>query len=614
MKKIGICFAVVFCLFTLGSNAQFYTQGDISVMLQPNGSHDSTICSTQGQMMYAITIQNSFTGDSVKVKDMSGNLIFEEGNFSGQNPWNVMAPIYTAFGSIPDYMITGGIANFFSPETKVISGPDTIYNISNLFFVPVPDPCSYGNVTGQIYIDYNSDCVFNGSDVPLNSIMAYADVSLNSPSMTSTSSNSYSNGSGNYNIQVQESWMTSFNVVIPSQYQFIFPSTACSPPFYNFNSLSQSNVDFSLQCTNNLDVRCAVQSSGVVRPGIPFTLNPYVNNTGCTAASGTLKLVLDPNVVYNSGLSSNPATTVSGDTLFWDYTNLSNISNGMYWNSFFAGVYLTPDAVVNIGDTLCFQTVTNIPVGDVDTLNNTYSICLPVVNSYDPNMKEVSPRGTGVQGLIPLSTSDLYYTIHFQNTGTAVAYIISVIDTLDADLDANSLEILGASHSMIPQWLGPGIVKFNFNWIMLPDSTTNEALSHGFVSYKIKLNNSLPAGIQIENTAHIIFDYNPAIVTNTTLNTLSTLTAAGEMFSGDKSISVYPNPFSDMTTFVISNFNSEGSYSFELTDIIGNSVRSINDINSNSFQLSRNDLQNGIYLYHIFQAGTIVGNGKLVIQ
>ncbi|MFH0893922.1 MAG: T9SS type A sorting domain-containing protein [Bacteroidota bacterium] len=56
------------------------------------------------------------------------------------------------------------------------------------------------------------------------------------------------------------------------------------------------------------------------------------------------------------------------------------------------------------------------------------------------------------------------------------------------------------------------------------------------------------------------------------------------------------------------------SYSFELTDMIGNSVKAMKNINSNSFQISRNDLQNGMYFYRIYQAGNIVGTGKLVIQ
>src|SRR5438105_3523423 len=93
---------------------------------------------------------------------------------------------------------------------------------------------------------------------------------------------------GNYSMDVQQSWMTSYNVTIPTYYQFIFPSTTCSPTAYNFTTLPQSNVDFSLQCTSNIDVQCYVGSPGSARPNIPFYISPFVNNTGCDPASGTL--------------------------------------------------------------------------------------------------------------------------------------------------------------------------------------------------------------------------------------------------------------------------------------------------------------------------------------
>lgn len=613
MKKTTILLAVIFCFITLYSKAQ-YTQGDITVLLQPSGTHDSTTCATQGQLIYFITIQNSFAGDSVKVKDMSGILVYEEENISGQNPWYVTAPNISAFGFLPDNQITGGVANFFGPPSKVISGADTIYNIPNFYSVPVPNPCVFGSVTGKIYVDYNGDCIFNGADVPLNAIQTSSAINLNSPTMSYTSASGYSNASGDYNIQVQQSWMTDFNVIIPSQYQFIFPSSACSPASYNFTSLNQDSVDFSLQCTSNLDLNCAVQSSGVVRPNIPFNLFPYVNNLGCTAISGTLKLVLDADVVYDSFSSSNPANSVVGDTLIWNYTNLSNLSNGMYWNSFFGGVLLTPNSNVNIGDTLCFQVFTDVPVGDVDQTNNFATLCLPVVNSYDPNMKEVSPRGIGTQGDIPQSTTDLTYTIHFQNTGTATAYFISVVDTLDSSVLPGSLEILGTSHSMIPQWLGPNIVKFNFYNIMLPDSTTDEPFSHGFVSFKINLNSSLPIGTQIKNKAQIYFDSNPAIVTNITLNTIASLTNIEEKTPSNISVNAYPNPFSEMTTFEINDNKSNETYSFVLIDLLGKQVKSMNNISNKQFQISRAGLSNGIYLYKIYNAKSLINIGKLVIQ
>jgi hypothetical protein len=55
---------------------------------------------------------------------------------------------------------------------------------------------------------------------------------------------------------------------------------------------------------------------------------------------------------------------------------------------------------------------------------------------------------------------------------------------------------------------------------MLPDSTTNAEESQGFLSYRIAIAQPLETGTEINNTASIYFDNNPAVVTNTTWHTI----------------------------------------------------------------------------------------------
>jgi uncharacterized repeat protein (TIGR01451 family) len=612
MKKFYLL--LLFCLSIIVSKAQMFTQGDVSVMPQPMMNHDSTICSSTCNLFYSITITNSFMGDSVKIKDMSsGYLITSDVNVSGANPWYVYlsVPVYNMF--ISDDQVSGGSVLFFGPTVKVISGPDTIFNINNVYPFSVSNPCSYGSVSGRVYIDNNSDCVFNTGDVALTSIPVTSNSNLNSPSMSSTNASGYSNGSGAYNINVQQSWLVDYNVAIPSNYQFIFPSSACSPGSYNFTTVPQTNVDFSLQCTSNVDVQCYAGSSGIVRPNVPFYLYPSVSNTGCDSASGQLKLILDNRVAYNAGLSSAPLPAVSGDTLTWNYSNLTNLTSGGYWNSFFANVHLTPNTSVGAGDLLCFTVYTNPPVADINSSNNEFYFCLPVVNSYDPNFKEVSPEGVGTEGYFSTPPdSVLTYTIHFQNTGTAAALNISIIDTLDADLNPKSLQILGASHSVTPEWIAPGVVKFNFYNINLADSSSNEAASHGSVSYRIKMRGGLAYGTQIKNTADIYFDFNPAIVTNTTIRTLTGPLGITEQ-KQNANFNVFPNPFSESTTFVIQSDKLNETYFFEMTDVLGKKVKQTATMEK-QFKISREGLQNGMYFYNITDSKGVVGKGKVIIK
>jgi Secretion system C-terminal sorting domain len=84
--------------------------------------------------------------------------------------------------------------------------------------------------------------------------------------------------------------------------------------------------------------------------------------------------------------------------------------------------------------------------------------------------------------------------------------------------------------------------------------------------------------------------------------------------SFNNNIHVYPNPFSDNTTFSIQSDKLNEMYSFELTDVLGKKVKSITGIMEKEFQISRTDLKNGIYFYKLTTAKSTVGIGKFVIK
>ena len=339
--------------------------------------------------------------------------------------------------------------------------------------------------------------------------------------------------------------MIDYTIALPPYYAFIFPYSPCFiSPTYTFGTLPQSGVDFPLLCSSNVDVQCNALSPGRLRLHRSFYMHPYVTNTGCDAASGVMHFIKDHRVIYDPSLSIHPADIVHGDTLIWNYSGLSNLSDSGYWNSFISDVYLTMDGTVSAGDSLCFSGYSNIPTMDINPANNSFAFCVPVVYSYDPNMKEVSPAGVGPQGYIPADHDTLTYTLHFQNTGSDVAQDVKIIDTLDSHINAKSLKILGSSHNMSPKWLSPRIVEFDFNNINLPDSGANFAASQGQVRFSVALNNGLPVGTQIKNTGYIYFDANPAVVTNTTLNTIHTRSGVNQITT-NTGVIVYPNPATD---------------------------------------------------------------------
>ena len=151
--------------------------------------------------------------------------------------------------------------------------------------------------------------------------------------------------------------------------------------------------------------------------------------------------------------------------------------------------------------------------------DNRDSIEQVIVGSYDPNDKQVRPSGDIQQEFIE-NGEWLDYLIRFQNTGTAVAEQVVVKDQLDDLLDPLSIRIVGSSHDYEVQIDSLNELSFTFANIFLPDSTSDEVNSHGFIRFLILPKSNMQEGEFISNEARIFFDFNPPIITNTTVTYL----------------------------------------------------------------------------------------------
>ncbi len=133
----------------------------------------------------------------------------------------------------------------------------------------------------------------------------------------------------------------------------------------------------------------------------------------------------------------------------------------------------------------------------------------------NPNAISVTPSGYTNDHLIPTAQYIFEYRIDFQNTGNDTAFNVVLIDTISKSLDLLSFLPIASSHPYILDVDSPGVLKFEFDNILLPDSGTNEALSKGFVVFSINRDSSLTEGDTISNSASIYFDFNQPIITNT---------------------------------------------------------------------------------------------------
>jgi uncharacterized repeat protein (TIGR01451 family) len=525
--KSPLILLVILSLLTFNSSAQFYSSGDITINAYGFGNHSAAQCSSMGSMIYDITISNSQLGDVFKLNypGLGGYNILTTTNTTGASTWTIN---YNDMISIsPDQILnnTPGYAYFFFQDKKAIIthvggnqlAQDTLHLNNVNFSLYVPDPCTYQSISGKAYYDENSNCLFDAGDINLNGVYITAQSNVGS-------GGDYTNTSGDFSATLQETNLTSYTVSLPSNYQFIYQSTSCAPVSYTSTVLPETGFDFSLQC-EDIDLYASGNGPWLAEPNIPFNVYAGVGNIGCTPASGILKLKLDPRVVYSPTGSTNlPASIISsttGDTLVWNFSNLSSLSNGAYWNAFISRIKVTPLTSVAIGDVLHFSYTSTIPLQDVNTSNNQGSFYVTIATAYDPNFKEVQPKGLEANGYIASTTEELNYTIHFQNSGTASAHNIYVIDTLDTAIDPKSLHIELTSHLMNPVWLAPNVVKFHFPSIELPHEAANEAGSHGMVSFKVRLNPGVPVGTVIKNRGFIYFDYNAPIITDYATSTLA---------------------------------------------------------------------------------------------
>lgn len=477
---------------------------------------------------------------------------------------------------------------------------DTAYN-----FVYV-DEC--GNVTGNVYNDINNDCsqsMFSG-EFGVNNIPVYLTSASNSYMVWTNTGGVYAFNNipvGTYTISVNGG-ITGY-------------TTTCGASLPHLTSVTGTLTvynDFALNCTGGFDIATTgISLWNGLFPGQTDMILPHVGllNGSCNfVVPGQVKMILTPCIQYiASGSITNAPDViipaVTGDTLIWNVADINNIGNFGYWNY---AVSVTTCTSAVVGDSACITMMVLPTNGDVNVSNNMFTRCFRIGVSYDPNYKEVTPKGYGTQGYIPATTNDLTYTLHFQNTGTAKATNIYLLDTISNNLDLSTIEIVASSHSVHPYLLSGRTMKFMFAYINLPDSTTDEEHSHGYVTYRIKPNTGLAPGTQIKNTCYIYFDYNVPVVTNTTLNTIEFVTSLNKLVTSNSCV-VFPNPAKDKVTV---RLFATTTASIILYDVLGNVIKEMTTDQLQS-DINTEDLTSGIYFVKVTQQGKSFTQ-KIVIQ
>lgn len=611
------CFYLLLSLSAVGQCTVTAQQNSAATCGQCNGS--ATFAFQGGQPPYLLTISgiNTGSGNGMPVQvnglcagqhfysatDLAGNLCTGLLNITISG---VGTPVNLTLNGVPpgcptctdgqiQAFISGGTPPYFyywntGQTTQNISGLGTgvytlaVYDANGCSDTDTVSLSYLGQtlslMTGRAYYDVNGDSAFTAGDFPL----AWQQIQKQpSGQITYTDSNGFyifGDTAGTY----QLSYVTNGTFV---------PVKTNSDYTVYLSGGNQSGLDFALEADS-------MYHSISAYTYIPWprcnTTQPYftvITNNGTYIDSGSVCFTFD-NVLTPSTWTAGGI--VSGQTITFPFAGLLP-----YETRSFRTDFLIPGP----GDTLISQTIAQLVDAAGNVLDMDSSAGSDIIRcSFDPNDKQVTPVGDGPAHIVPMNT-ELRYLIRFQNTGNDTAYNVMIADTIDPGLDLTSVYVIATSH---PAWFlkdGGNVLKIFFDNIYLPDSTTNEEASHGYVLLRAFGNPLNTDPTEVYNDAAIIFDLNPPIATNSVFNTFSNNIVGVEDNSAytQNGIMLMPNPADESTMVIIENTRDQ-MHRLTIRDINRRIVQPIQTFNGSTTQLHRDGLQTGMYILTIEGMGS----------
>jgi len=439
----------------------------------------------------------------------------------------------------------------------------------------IPDlGAACGTLIGKVYIDNDQDCDQDPAEVGVPySILEI----LPGPEYAITNSDgSFSRAliNGNYTIGQNDPTLIPI-CPVPQPYTF------------TMNNLPVS-IEFADSSTVPLDLK-AVKGAYLARPG--FATHHYLrakNLSPQVSGMVTVKHIYDPILIY-TGANPTP-NTISGDTLIWTFPQINAYGQKNI------NVHFDVPSATPLGTVLSSEVRVSNTLSDADLSNNVKTLNQTVTSSYDPNDKLVQTSTGWSESEYYIGNDQwLDYTVRFQNTGTDTAFTVVVTDTLESDLDISTFEQGIASHDFTVMFHPDNMVEWTFDNILLPDSGTNEAASHGLVSFRIQPKDPVLPGTELSNAADIFFDFNTPVRTNTALITIATSTSVDDLLEND--LLLFPNPTNDLVQ--IQSRNNSLIKDIQLIDLSGRVLEHRSVMNTSRSELSLKGRSSGLYFIRV---------------
>ena len=473
----------------------------------------------------------------------------------------------------------------------------------------VSDSSCFCVVKGTVYNDVNHNCTQDPGEAGIDHIQMHC----------SGLGYTYTDTGGNYYFLVPSGTYTVSQTILG-----MYPLSPCQPNHIPVTSVAATGCHTTINFADTVDpihdMHISTWDYTGPRPGFPYQHITIVTNDGTSTETSILAgykpdgQIFGPTFVpsgiftgapyyYNTASASFSLAPGSGQEFLVNYNVPADIPLG-------TSVVFT--------DTVAYASPVTNWLSDYSPWNNVNYFTTTTVGSYDPNFKEVSPKGWGPAGVITTDDSILEYMVHLQNTGSYLAENVMVKDTLDPSLDWTTLRPVYASNKCVVDIDEHGVATFTFPHINLPPSSSEPVASNAVFTYTVKQRPALPMGTHILNSASIYFDFNAPIKTKSTYNTIAwgagvQNTAAAA--SANNAFTVYPNPANNTFNALI-NSNEAGNYTLQVSDVTGKTEISKNlhlIKGTQTITVDVNYLTSGIYFVALIGTSGKVETQKLVI-
>lgn len=503
-------------------------------------------------------------------------------------PPTFLPPLTLPFNQLPyDWMQDGSIDITTSGTFNLITTLLSFYGCDSVVQqVVIVSPPNSGTITGTVYWDAND----NGLKDPGEQPFASGAVLKSSSGQVSSS-----NINGQYSLQ---------NLMVGDTVRAVapLPGITVKPDFRKVQQGVSAGYDFGLfPLPDGYDLKVTLNNT-IFRPGFSTWMTIVCQNIGLQPVSDVQVNLTLPALLQYVVSTLNPSS-ISGNNISWD---IGELLAGQTRN---IQIEIKTPVGAILGTPLALE-ASILPLAvDLFPSNNFYKLNTGVVGSYDPNDKQVTPAF-----ITPAMIADGFpfeYSIRFQNTGNFPAEIVRIIDTLESMVDPSTFRFAAASHPCTWTLRGSRVVEFVFENINLPDSTSDEANSHGFVKFTLNPKKNLPIGTVVRNFCDIYFDFNDPIRTNT-VGTEVVRGIPSEWLLTKDALRIRPNPASLFTNFEwktpapadgrVRIFDLTGLLRLELPVATGQTYQ----------QANISSLPSGLY-YVVLEAGNLVLSNKLIV-